>query len=121
MGKDLSLIFALISSSFGMTFGVEIGVGFFALAGSFLSIRFCNTKTTFGQATHVVISTFLAASAVGAFESKYPGTVPLRFTGIAMGLLSMLIAEKVYNAVRDTNITEKVNIIIDKVIAKWIP
>ncbi|MES2635849.1 MAG: hypothetical protein V4605_00890, partial [Pseudomonadota bacterium] len=121
MDKDLSLIYAFISTCFGMAFGVEIGVFWFALAGSFISIRFCETKTTLGQLTHVLISTFLACTIMGAIHQKYPDLLPLRFTALFFGFVGLLLAEKVYHAVRDTHFTEKLNTIIDKVIAKWIP
>lgn len=121
MDKDLSLIYAFISTAFGMAFGVEIGVGFFALAGSFISIRFCETKTTIGQMWHVSISTFLTCALVGGIHTIWPDWISLRLVALGFGILILLLAEKTYNAVRDTHFTEKLNIIIDKVIAKWIP
>ena len=121
MDKDLSTTYAALSSFFGFLFGVEIGVFWFALTGALVSVRFCETKETKKQLWHIGFSVLLACMVVGGSASVYPAWLSLKLVGLIYGFMILLLAEKVYYAVRDTNLTAKINIIIDKVIAKWIP
>lgn len=121
MDKDLSITYAMISTLFGLFFGVEIGVGFWAMGGAFLSLRFCETKGTWPQFGHFIISVVLACMIVGGTHKLYPPWLSLRLMGLLLGFLGLIFAEKIYKAARDTNFTDKLNTIIDKAIAKWMP
>lgn len=121
MDKDLATIYAFITGFFGSLFGVEIGVFWFALAGAFFSLRFVETKETKKQMIHVAYSVLFTCMVVGGTHKVYPDWVSLRLVGCIYGLTILLLIEKCYVALRDTNITVKFNEILDKAIAKWIP
>lgn len=128
MDKDLSTTYAGLSALFGAIVGVEIGVFWCALAGAFLSLRFIETKETKKQILHVIYSVLLACIIVGGtsniliegkLNSIYPNWLSLKVVGLAYGFVILLLAEKTYAAIRDTNFTAKINTVIDKVIDKW--
>jgi hypothetical protein len=127
MDKDLSTTYAVLSALFGFLFGVEIGIFWCALAGSLASLRFCEPKSTFEQFKHVGISVVLTCIVVGGTsqiqidgtKSIYPAWLSLKAVAVIYGFLILLLAEKLYQGVRDTNLTAKLNVVIDRMIDKW--
>lgn len=119
MDKDLSTIAAFVSGLIGSLFGIEAGVACFALAGAFLSVRFCETKTTTGQIYHVVISATLTCMLVGVSKDLFPTALSLKLVAIVLAFLILLIAEKLYVGVKDFPISDKLNKLADIVIDTW--
>ena len=119
MDNDLSLLWGLISATFSALFGVEIGIGFAALSGAFLSTRFCETKDTSKQIKHILVSVVLTCIIVDGTEKIYPHWIHLKVVALLWGFLVLLIAEKIYTVVRDTDATAKLGQVFDKFIENW--
>ena len=119
MDKDLIVVWALVSAAFSYLFGVEIGVGFAALSGAFVSTIFCETKETSKQIRHVLTSVILACIIVGGTSNIYPKWMSLKVVALLWGFLVLLAAEKLYVLVRDTDATAKVSQFIDNWIGSW--
>jgi hypothetical protein len=107
-------ISAFLSLIFGIAEAIAIGVLFGALAGSFLSIRFCEPKSTLEQAWHVFLSTALACMITGGVGSVWK-EAPLQMVAIGAGLIVLIVAEKIYNAAKEISLKE----LWDKVVDKW--
>lgn len=119
MDKDLSTVGAAVSGLLGSIFGVEVGVACFALAGSFLSVRFCETKSTLGQIYHVLISATLTCMIVGVSKGLFPEILSLKLVAMVLAFLILLIAEKLYVGVKDFPLSEKLNKLADTMIDLW--
>ena len=130
MDKDISTVYAIISSVFGFLFGVEVGVVLCAIGGAFLSLRFCPTKGTFARLSHVFYSSAITCVVIGELYKPndfgkiagfIPDLMPPKIAAILMSFLLLLLAEKAYNAISGTDITGKFNVLIDKWLDLWKP
>jgi hypothetical protein len=119
MDRDLSTIAAFFSGAIGSLFGIEVGVAGFALAGAFLSVRFCETRTTLGQIYHVLLSAIITCMIVGAGKHFISEVVGLKLAALILAFLILLLAEKIYVGVHDFPISEKLNKMADIAIDFW--
>ena len=121
MDKDIVSWYAAFSGFIGFLFGIETGVLFCAIAGSFLALRYCATCSTMGRLKDVLISSLFTCLIVGNTLKLHPPWLSPKIVAIIMGFLFLLIAEKLYKTARDFKSSEKFNTFIDKWIEKWTP
>jgi hypothetical protein len=116
---NASMVYAAVSGYVSLIFGLEqsiaMSVFFGGLAGSFLSVRFCEPKTTLHQAWQVFLSTILACMVTGGIGLLYK-TAPLQAIAIFVGLLILLVAEKIYITTKEISLKE----LFDRWIKRWI-
>lgn len=119
MDKDITTAYAILSGILGALFGLAPGIFFCVVAGSFLSLRFCETKTVQAAMYHLTFSIIIVCIVTGEVQNKLPEWLSVKIFGLLGGFLFMLLAEMLYVSVKSFNFGQKINVIWDKVVDKW--
>lgn len=125
--NNINLVFAAMSWLISFLFGIELGVAFCALAGAFLSLRFCEPKSTRHQIVDVVISTILSCIITGSYavliteiKSDSPIThIPLKILALILGFLILLVAEHLYTSVKEISLKKMLKYAWDQLMDRW--
>lgn len=117
--KDMSTAYAILTAAVSALFDVNLGVFFCVIAGSFLSLRFCTTKTTGAALYHLAFSIVIVSIIMGELLSNQTILPNAKLIALAGGFLFMLVAEMIYGAVKTFNLGAKLNLIWDRLVDKW--